>query len=248
MPLPYYERLSRRNKAIYRQSDRIAEVRLPDAAALRPLATAVRDALAADDRVAVERTAASLVRAMLQQLEVPPVSVRVMAVRPSHDWGELHGLYTFEEGKRPTIQVWMRTAAQARVVQFRTFLRTLLHEVCHHLDYTYFELDDSFHTEGFFRRESSLMRQLVLPRSRAASQRSDGEPSARARTHAKRGSRTKPRAAAAATARAERQIDWLAGFVPEKIERPPDPPLPPARAPEARPRRRRAQQLALPHT
>jgi hypothetical protein len=55
----------------------------------------------------------------------------------------------------------MRTAANERVVRFRTFLRTLLHEVLHHLDVTLLELDDSFHTEGFFRRESSLVRQLA---------------------------------------------------------------------------------------
>ena len=38
---------------------------------------------------------------------------------------------------------------------------TLLHEVCHHLDYTYLKLGESFHTEGFFKRESSLFYQLV---------------------------------------------------------------------------------------
>ena len=44
---------------------------------------------------------------------------------------------------------------------FRTFLRTLLHEVGHHLDYEHLRLADSFHTEGFFKRESSLFYQLV---------------------------------------------------------------------------------------
>ena len=29
----------------------------------------------------------------------------------------------------------MRTAQRAQVVKFKTFLRTLLHELCHHLDY-----------------------------------------------------------------------------------------------------------------
>ena len=47
------------------------------------------------------------------------------------------------------------------MVAFRTFLRTLLHELGHHLDYEYLRLAESFHTEGFFRRESSLFRQLV---------------------------------------------------------------------------------------
>jgi uncharacterized damage-inducible protein DinB len=47
------------------------------------------------------------------------------------------------------------------VVAFRTFLRTLLHELCHHLDYQHLRLADSFHTEGFYKRESSLFHQLV---------------------------------------------------------------------------------------
>ena len=67
----------------------------------------------------------------------------------------------------------MRTAHHKRIVAFRTFLRTLLHEVGHHLDYELLALPDSFHTEGFFRRESSLFKQLVpepaavAPRRRA---------------------------------------------------------------------------------
>jgi hypothetical protein len=55
----------------------------------------------------------------------------------------------------------MRTARQRRVVAFRTYLRTLLHELGHHLDYRYLKLADSFHTQGFYQRESSLFHQLV---------------------------------------------------------------------------------------
>jgi hypothetical protein len=55
----------------------------------------------------------------------------------------------------------MRTAQRAQVVAFRTFLRTLLHELGHHLDYELFELEETFHTEGFYKRESSLFNQLV---------------------------------------------------------------------------------------
>ena len=58
----------------------------------------------------------------------------------------------------------MRTAKQKRVVAFRTYLRTLLHEVGHHVDYTGLRLPDSFHTEGFYKRESSLFAQLVPER------------------------------------------------------------------------------------
>jgi hypothetical protein len=55
----------------------------------------------------------------------------------------------------------MRTAQRRQVVKFRTFLRTLLHELCHHLDYELLRLADSFHTEGFYKRESSLLRQIL---------------------------------------------------------------------------------------
>ena len=54
----------------------------------------------------------------------------------------------------------MRTAALKKVVAFRTFLRTLVHELCHHLDYELFKLEETFHTEGFYKRESSLANAL----------------------------------------------------------------------------------------
>jgi hypothetical protein len=57
----------------------------------------------------------------------------------------------------------MRTAQRHQVVKFRTFLRTVLHELCHHLDYEMLGLTDSFHTDGFYKRESSLLRQLLPP-------------------------------------------------------------------------------------
>ena len=67
----------------------------------------------------------------------------------------------------PKIQLWMRTAKQKRVVAFRTYLRTMLHEVGHHIDYALLHLPDSFHTEGFYKRESSLFYQLVPDASAA---------------------------------------------------------------------------------
>ena len=102
-------------------------------------------------------------------LGVVPVEMEVLAVRPSAGWGELHGLYT-PAGRAPArIQLWMRTARHKRVVAFKAFLRTLLHEVGHHLDYHHLKLADSFHTEGFFKRESSLVNQLLAGARTAAS-------------------------------------------------------------------------------
>jgi hypothetical protein len=164
MPFSYYARLTRSQQAIYRKSDEIAEVRLPNPAALHPGVTALTTALATEDRGQVQRATERLIRGLTDALDVPPVQVEVLAARPHAKWGELHGLYTVERGKPPKIQLWMRTAKQRRVVAFRTYLRTLLHEVGHHLDYALLRLRDSYHTEGFYKRESSLFHQLVAER------------------------------------------------------------------------------------
>jgi hypothetical protein len=168
MPFSYYERLSARNKRIYRQSDAVEQVVLPDPAALRPLVGAVGVALADEDRRATEGACQRLADALLRQLELPPVRLSVLAARPSKDWGELHGYYDpTREGVAPTLTLWMRTAQRKQVVKFRTFIRTFLHEIGHHLDYELLRLAETFHTEGFYKRESSLFRQLVVEEGEA---------------------------------------------------------------------------------
>jgi hypothetical protein len=158
----YYRRLDARRRRIYDQSDAAGAVRLPGARELAPQVEAVARGLARDDRAGTETAVQQLVGGILQRLRMPPVRVRVLAVRPSSHREELHGLYEFG-GKRPrpVVTVWMRTAERRRVVAFRTFLRTLLHEVVHHLDYQMLQLADSFHTEGFYKRTEGLYRQLV---------------------------------------------------------------------------------------
>jgi hypothetical protein len=176
VPFSYYDRLSSRAQAIYRRSDATTTLALPEAERLRPGVEDLRMALARDDRRAVEQAAGRLAAGLARQLSLPPVVVQVLAVRPSARWGELHGLYTRGEGDPARIQLWMRTARHRRVVAFRTFLRTLLHEIGHHVDYELLRLADSFHTEGFFKRESSLFRQLVPGTPGGPSQDSEEPP------------------------------------------------------------------------
>jgi uncharacterized damage-inducible protein DinB len=163
MPFAYFERLSRRQQGIYLKSDRITAVPLPGAAALRPLVVELGVALESGDRELTESACQLLASGLARELGLPSVRVTVLAARPHAKWGELHGLYesTGKPGKPPIITLWMRTARQKRVVAFRTFLRTLLHEVGHHLDYTLLKLGDSLHTQGFYQRESHLFHQLV---------------------------------------------------------------------------------------
>jgi hypothetical protein len=163
MPFAYYERLSAKRKRIYDQSDRILRIEWPDIKALEPLARAIQPALEAELRAHVEKACQALVDAMNAQLGTPPVAMRVLERRPSNETGELQGLYEPDEvtGGRARITVWMRTAAREQVVKFRTFLRTVVHEVCHHLDYEHYKLPETFHTQGFYTRESALMRELL---------------------------------------------------------------------------------------
>ncbi len=163
MPFAYFERLTRRQQAIYLQSDAIATLPLRHPEGLRPLVAELGRALESGDRRLTESATQLLATALARALGVPPVRVKVLAARPHARWGELHGLYETarRRGELPLITLWMRTARQKRVVAFRTYLRTLLHEVGHHVDYTLLRLGDSFHTQGFYQRESHLFHQLV---------------------------------------------------------------------------------------
>ncbi len=163
MPFSYFDRLSAESKRTYRKSDRIARVELPDVARLLPLAAAIAPALEQTSVTGVREACQALVNELNRQLGTPPVIVKVLERRPANSAYELQGLYEPDEvtGGTARITVWMRTAKKENVVRFRTFLRTLLHEVCHHLDYELYRLAETFHTEGFYARESALMRDLM---------------------------------------------------------------------------------------
>lgn len=164
MTFDYYSRLGPRRRSIVEQSDRVGRIELRDTQVFQAHVRAIEAGLAADDRMAVHRASNALSRALLTQLGVRPVALKVLAKRPRSASEELHGLYVRDlEDKTavPVVHVWMRTAAHKRPVAPRTFLQTLLHELCHHLDYELLRLADTFHTRGFFRRESSLVRQIL---------------------------------------------------------------------------------------
>jgi hypothetical protein len=156
----YRNRLTHSQQRIYDRSDAISSIRIQASARLQQ---------------AVECAAQAIADEICLSLAVGRARVRVSGTRPSNTRGELHGLYTAGEGSGPTtIKVWMLTAKRGQVVAFKTFMRTLLHEICHHLDYAHLHLNDSFHTDGFYKRESSLFYQIgaaeiAPPRRRAAS-------------------------------------------------------------------------------
>jgi hypothetical protein len=129
----------------------------------------------------VQRASQTLINEVCRLLLVRPVRLEVRSVRPHNSRGELHGLFYPRAPARatsvsvnarftvkasaapagePLIVLWMRTAQRHDVVKPRTFIRTLLHELGHYLDYALLKLDDSYHSGGFYQRESFLVRTL----------------------------------------------------------------------------------------
>ena len=162
MPFAYYNRLTAAQKRIYRASDAIESIALPPLPTVGGDVRAIRVALIDDDPRAAQRACQRIADTLATVCHVPPLRIRVLAQRPADDYGELHGLYEpAERARRAKISVWMRTAKKRQIVAFKSFLRTLCHELCHHLDYELFALEETFHTDGFYKRESSLANALL---------------------------------------------------------------------------------------
>jgi hypothetical protein len=87
----------------------------------------------------------------------PTCGIRVLAARPlrvrEHWTTELFGDY---QPETMLIRLWMRTAVRKEVTSVGTFLSTLCHEFCHHLDFQLFRFADSWHTRGFYERTAAL--------------------------------------------------------------------------------------------
>jgi hypothetical protein len=161
MPFPYYDSLSAAKKRIYRKSDAIKVIPVKTPGDIHPVTMKLKKSLDDNKRRDVARHASEICRLVCEGLGIEALTVRIRSRRPSSSDEELQGLYERTEGETSVLTVWMKTAAKGQVVAFKSFMRTVLHELCHHIDYTYFNLDDSLHTEGFFRREAFLYRQVV---------------------------------------------------------------------------------------
>jgi hypothetical protein len=158
----FRNRLSPAKRRVYDRSDGVTSVSLrPDPVLVRAVQE-LEGSLARGDQRRVAHLAQRIADGVCAALRVPRLRVVVQGRRPASHWGELHGLYTpGEHSRHDTVKVWMITAKRGQVVAFRTFLRTLVHELCHHLDYTLLNLSDSFHSDGFYKRESSIVHRLT---------------------------------------------------------------------------------------
>jgi hypothetical protein len=147
----------RKNRQAFLSSDRSTALELPSDGRLVQIATSLETAMKAGATSEANRACADFLTAAAEFYRVPPCTVRVLAARPlrvrEYSTTELFGDY---HPDTLLIRVWMRTAIRKEVTSFGTFLSTLCHEFCHHLDFHRFAYRDSWHTRGFYERTAAL--------------------------------------------------------------------------------------------
>ncbi len=141
----------------YLRSDVLATLSLPSHDRLYTLALEVERALSSASTASLKSASSAFMAEAGRFYQVVPPKVRVLATRPLrvHETGstELFGDYDLVTA---VIRIWMRTAVQRRVTSFGTFLSTLCHEFCHHLDVNLLGLPHTLHTRGFYARTAVL--------------------------------------------------------------------------------------------
>jgi hypothetical protein len=146
-----------KDRVDYLKSDRINTLDLPQDSRLLPeIAKNIEAAMQTGKTTEVRVACAEFLSQASRFYQVPTCGVRVLAARPlkGREWvTELFGDY---EPTTMLMRLWMRTARKKEITSFGTFLSTLCHEFCHHLDYHFFKFSDSWHTRGFYERTAVL--------------------------------------------------------------------------------------------
>ena len=131
-----------RNKALieeFHASDRLLTLEVPADDRLRRPAKSIQAALKADRRSELKAACTEFLRRAADFHSVPGIQVltaRPIRVREGRWATELFGDYAPATGM---IRNWMRKAVRKEVTSFGTFLSTLCHEFCHHLDFQRYE-------------------------------------------------------------------------------------------------------------
>lgn len=142
----------------FRDSDRLASFALPSDPELSRSAQFIESVMKEGTRAEVAQACAEFLRAAasfygVRYPEVRALDARPLRVREGGTQIELFGDYSLRDAR---IRIWTRTAVRKQVTSFGTFLSTLCHEFCHHLDCQKFGFSRSPHTRGFYERTALL--------------------------------------------------------------------------------------------
>jgi hypothetical protein len=145
----------KKNRSLFAESDRLNTLTLPPDDRLRRITSAIEAAMKTGRTQEVLRVSREFLDTASDFYRVKHCDVRVLAARPlrvrERFVVELFGDYS---PSNRLIRVWMKTAIRKEVTSFGTFLSTLCHEFCHHLDFQRFP--NSWHTRGFYERTAAL--------------------------------------------------------------------------------------------
>ena len=147
-------------RAQFLASDDLCDLEIPPDGRLQATASALDLAMKSGQSAPVREICAEFLRVAAEFYGVSQPQVRVLAARPVRVYeggaSELFGDYDL---RKQEIRVWMRTAMLKRVTSLGTFLSTLCHEFCHHLDVQRLGFGDTPHTRGFYARTAVLYHQ-----------------------------------------------------------------------------------------
>lgn len=144
--------------ADFLESDRNRTLAIPPDGRLQASAKSIEASLKAGDVAGGRQACAEFLSVAAGFYKVPTPGIHVLAARPlrSREGGWAFELFGDYDPQTWLIRVWMRTAIRKQVTSFGTFISTLCHEFCHHLDYHRFGYSDSWHTRGFYERTAAL--------------------------------------------------------------------------------------------
>jgi hypothetical protein len=147
----------KRSLRLFLESDRLNTLPLPDDGRFPQIASRIEATMKAGEVKGVGIASEEFLNAAADFYRVRRCGVRVLAARPlrvrEYSTTELFGDY---HPDTLLIRVWMRTAIRKEVTSFGTFLSTLCHEFCHHLDFQKLAFGNSWHTRGFYERTATL--------------------------------------------------------------------------------------------
>ncbi|MEK7865613.1 MAG: hypothetical protein AAB434_02955 [Planctomycetota bacterium] len=150
---------SRRAHRDYERSNDVLELTIAPATDAVEAASRLAGGLVANDRIAVEVASQAIVSSLCRSLGVRDLPVKVGYKRLVRGRVQFYGFC----GKDGYMTLYFRTGKTNKPVAHKTYLRTLVHELTHHLDWVHLRLLHSFHTKGFYGRVRSLYQGLLDP-------------------------------------------------------------------------------------
>lgn len=144
-------------QASFLESDQLRNLDLPPEGNLTAIASSIESAMEDGTPSSVRRACVHFLAELAAFYEVPTCGVRVLTARPLRvrESGTIELFGDYRADTR-LIRVWVRTAVRKEVTSYGTFLSTLCHEFCHHLDVYKYGFPNSWHTRGFYERAGAL--------------------------------------------------------------------------------------------